>query len=373
MNNRGAVLTAKSGPFEIQEWPIVAGPEDVIIEMELTGLCGSDLHVYRGEWVGASFPLLLGHENVGTIAQHPPGQEDVLGRPLRKGDRVVMTTAYFGECGRCYDCAQLETPWTCRYRRSAALQANGESVGLFGGGLARYLVLSPPESRMLLRTSVPAQSAVLHEPLSVAVQMILAGPNLLGAEVAVQGAGAIGLLTVAVAKLAGATQVILVGGPAERLAVGRELGADVTVDIAELPGTAERSKFVLEHTSGGRGVDASYEIAGVAAAVQEGLSYLKPSGVLLEAGAAADVGTVQINPHLDLQRWRRQIVGVRGRRLRDFTTAGRLLERLDDGIAKLVTHRLSLDRVEEGLHSLGGAYTLDNKAVTKVTVAPASS
>lgn len=370
MNNVGAVLTAAHGSFEVVEWPVTAGPDDVVIAIELTGLCGSDLHVYRGEWVGASFPVLLGHENVGTLVQHPADQCDVLGVPLRRGDRVVMSTAYFGECGRCYDCAELGAPWTCRYRRSAALETAGGPVSLFGGGLARYLVLSPPESRMLLQTSVGARAAVLHEPLSVAVQMVRRGPRLLGAEVAVQGTGAIGLLTVAVAKLAGAALVVAVGGPPERLALARELGADVTVDIAETPDPEQRSRLVREHTTGGRGVDASYEIAGAAPAVAEGLSYLKASGVLLEAGAAADIGAATFNPHLDLQRWRRQMIGIRGRELRDFTVAGRILERLADRIEPLVSHRLPLSRVQEGLSALSGAYTLDGTAATKITVAP---
>lgn len=372
MKNAGAVLTAQDGPFEIMEWPLDAGSEDVVLQVELTGLCGSDLHVYRGEWVGARYPLLLGHENVGTVVQLPTGQADVLGQPLHIGDRVVMTTAYFGECGRCYDCSELAAPWACRYRKAASIQADGHEIGLFGGGLARYLVLSPPESRMLLKTSVSANAAVLHEPLSVAVQMAMGGPRLLGSEVAVQGTGAIGLLTVALARMGGASTVIAVGGPPERLKLARELGADVTIDIADVPDAEQRAGMVREHTVGGRGVDASYEIAGVASAVAEGLSYLKPSGVLLEAGAAADIGPAQFNPHLDLQRWRRQIVGVRGRGLRDFTIAGRLLERLGDRIEPLVSHRIPITRVEEGLRSLSGRYSLDGTPVTKVTVEPPS-
>lgn len=373
LTNRGAILPAERAPFAVHEWQTTPRPDDVVLEVELCGMCGTDLHVWQGEWVGSRFPLLLGHENVSRIVDAPKGLRDVTGRPLGVGDRVVSASAYFGECGRCMQCAELNAPWLCAHRAPSSVHVDGEDVGIFGGGFARYLTLSPPESRLLLRTDVAPEAAALYEPLTVAVQMVLGGPAVLGADVVVQGTGAIGLLTVLLARAMGAATIIAVGAPRARLQIAKEFGADVTIDIMELADSGDRVAAVRAATLGGIGASVSYEIAGVPAAVSEGLRYLRPSGVLMEAGSAADTGNVTINPHLDIQRERREIRGVRGRQLRDFTVAGRLLDRFAPQLTRLLSHRLPLTRVEDGLRAMSGSYSLDGVDVLKVAIQPGAA
>ena len=373
LTNRGAILPAVRKPFEVHEWQTDPQPNDVLLEVELCGICGSDLHIWRGEWVGSRFPLLLGHENVSRIIEAPKRLQDITGQPLAPGDRVVSASAYFGECGRCMYCAELNAPWLCPNRATSSINVDGENVDVFGGGFARYLTLSPPESRVLIRTDVAPEAAALYEPLTVAVQMVLGGPPILGADVVVQGTGAIGLLTVLLAHAMGAATVIAVGAPNARLQIAEEFGADATIDITHVPDIAERVAMVRAATLGGLGASVSYEIAGVPAAVREGLSYLRPGGVLMEAGHAADTGNAVINPHLDIQRSRREIRGVRGRKLRDFTIAGRLLNRFAPQLTRLLSHQLPLTRIDDGLRAMTGAYSLDGTDVIKIAIQPNQS
>src|SRR5438128_9413599 len=115
----------------------------------------------------------------------------------------------------------------------------------FSGGFAEYLYLSSPQTTFMLRMDAPASTVVLSEPRGVAVTAVRrAGPKL-GETIVVQGCGAIGLLTLGVAKQAGATRAIVVGAPRERLEVAREFGADVVVDIDEVRDPRERARAVL--------------------------------------------------------------------------------------------------------------------------------
>lgn len=358
------------GELTVAEWPFSAASDEVVLAIEACGLCGSDLHLYRGESPTASFPILFGHEYAARVERHPKGATDVLGRPLHEGDQVVAASPGFDECGRCFSCVELGAAWQCPYRNVRTFDVDGRLVTVSGGGLARYLPLSAARSRLLLRTDVPPLVASLHEPMTIAVQMVLRGPAVLGSDVVVQGSGAIGLMTVLAARAAGAACVVVVGGPPARLALARDFGADLTIDIAEIDDPAERVARVRSVTTAGVGAAVAYEIAGSPEAVTEGLRYLRPGGHLMEAGNAAATGTVELDPNLDLQGARCHLVGVRGRELRDFLVAGRLVERFSPQLSRLVSHRIPLSRTLDGLLALDGSYRLDGADVVKIVVEP---
>lgn len=370
MTNRGAVIESANGDVSIAEWRFQTPDHGVVLEVELCGLCGSDVHTYRGESGGSMFPMLLGHEYVARVARATPGVLDVLGRPLREGDRVVAASPTFGECGQCRYCAYLRAPWLCPFRTYQNIEVDGASVRVSGGGFARYLPLTSPRGDMLLRVDVEPRAAALYEPLTIAVQMMLSGPRVLGADVVVQGTGAIGLLTILLARAAGAERIIAIGQPEARLELARTFGADVTVDIGQVTAVGERAEIVTSSTLGGFGAAVCYEIAGTPAAMVEGLSYLQPSGVLMEAGNAANTGDATINPNLDVQSKATTIVGVRGRTLEDFVVAGRLMPRFAGQMSTLVSHELPLTRLRDGIRALGGAYRLDDQTVAKIALDP---
>ena len=115
----------------------------------------------------------------------------------------------------------------------------------------------------------------------------------------VQGSGPVGMAAAMYAHLSGAAKVILVGGPANRLALAKEIGVgDVHIDVFATPDPEERLKLILAETPGGRGADTVLECVGVQSAVAEGFEMAKRNGKYLVLGQYTDRGTTPINPHV---------------------------------------------------------------------------
>jgi threonine dehydrogenase-like Zn-dependent dehydrogenase len=360
---RAVVLDKPLGKFTVEEFPVpdpAAGT--VLLRMELSGCCATDAHTYLGQWQNVVFPALLGHENVGTVVgTGPGGQRDYLGHDLQPGDRVF---ARWGWCGQCYECRTLQQPRRCRNRPSGAASP-------FSGGFAEYLYLSAPRTTFMLKMDAPPTVAVLSEPLGVAVTAVRRAAPKLGETIVVQGCGAVGLLTLGLAKQAGATRAIVVGGPRERLEVARAFGADVVIDIDEVRDPAERTRLVLEETIAGLGADLVFGCVGLAPAWLEGISYVRDGGRFMELGLASDTGSVTFNPSTQLVAKNISLMGTLGlENYQDAVVAGRILEAGRLPFDQVVSHQLSLDRVAEAIDALNSNYRLDGRTALKITIAP---
>jgi threonine dehydrogenase-like Zn-dependent dehydrogenase len=226
--------------------------------------------------------------------------------PLREGDRVAVYAQR--QCGRCYWCRHFGFTARCEGPRPPGYGYHYGRVEppYFTGGFGDYLVIGPGTWLWRVPEHVPWEAAVLVEPFSIgirAVEKALSLPSWkneqtlgFGGTVAVVGAGAIGVLTAAAARVAGAGRIILLGTPAGALEIARRIGvADVVIDIAEVS-PADRIEQVRALTPGGRGADVVFEAAGVPAAFVEGLEMLRPLGTFVEYGCAIDNGrTVPLN------------------------------------------------------------------------------
>ena len=165
-----------------------------------------------------------------------------------------------------------------------------------------------------------------------------------GDTVVVQGSGAVGLMGLMLARDAGADRVIVIGGPAPRLALAKEMGADEIINIFDIP-AAQRIARVMELTNN-RGADVVFECAGVPAAVAEGLEMVRIDGRYLIAGHYGDAGTVPLNPHL-INRKQITIKGAWSASNRHFLRALTLLRKAP--VHKLVTHHFPLDQINEAV------------------------
>jgi L-iditol 2-dehydrogenase len=220
----------------------------------------------------------------------------------------------------------------------------------------------------VLKTGLPAEAAVLTEPFSVGVHGVSRSGLQFGDTVVFQGAGAIGLMTLAAARTRGAGRMIVVGGPAGRLALASELGADLTIDIAEVSDPAERTKIVLENTPRGEGADVVFECAGFLPAISEGLGYLRRSGTYVEMGHFVDVGTIELNPNQQLMRKNLRLEAIWGTGgTENFVRAFSVLERHELPIERLVT-RLPIERAADGFAALSGGYRLGDRDVVKIAL-----
>jgi putative phosphonate catabolism associated alcohol dehydrogenase len=281
-------------------------PGEVLVRISLATICGSDLHMWRGEvpWFQKA-PGIQGHEMVGRVAELGPGRTaDSLGRPLQVGDRVAY--AYFIPCGECPACMSGTTGCPNRYRSRNPFTADERP---FLGAYADYYYVQPGQWLFKVPDALPD---ALVAPVNCALAQVVYGLHQvriwLGDTVVVQGAGGLGLYTLAVARDMGAGKIVAIDGVPERLELARAFGADETIDINAVPDKAERVRQVREATAG-QGADICVEVAGVAGIVQEGLEMLRVGGRYLWMGNIVPGAEARIIPH-DAVRQPKMILGV---------------------------------------------------------------
>jgi threonine dehydrogenase-like Zn-dependent dehydrogenase len=241
----------------------------------------------------------------------------------------------------------------------------------FSGGFAEYLYLDQPDTTFLLKMDAPPTTVVLSEPLGVAVTAVRRTELRLGETVVVQGCGAVGLLTLAVARQAGATRTIVIGGPRERLEVARAFGADVVIDIDEVRDPQERTRAVLGETSAGLGADCVFGCVGLAPAWLEAITYVRDGGRVMELGLASDTGDVTFNPSTQLVARNISLMGTLGLEdYHDAVVAGRILEAGRFPFDQVVSHQLPLERVADAIAALNSNYQVDGRTALKIAIAP---
>jgi L-iditol 2-dehydrogenase len=364
-----AVLDQVEGTFEVKEYEVPrAEPGTFLLKTELCGVCATDVHMYYGRFPDLQFPIILGHEHVGIIEELGSGRTvDYLGRPVKEGDRIIPAAG--AGCGECYYCRIARTPTRCQ---------NGATIGFtpdtadwrFAGGYGQY-VYHKHSNMTFLKTDLPADVAVLLEPMCVGMNGVNRAGVRLGDTAVVQGAGAIGILAAVCAKRAGAANVIMVGAPKARLELAKKFGVDVVIDIDEHRSAEERIKLVKEETRLGIGADIVFECAGVPAAIPEGIAYLRDSARYVELGAFTDRGDVAINPHWDLLQKNVTLYAMWGDEITDYAQALPLLEKLEYPYAEIVSHKVPLTRVKDAVDAIGkGGYVLDGRGAIKIAVDP---
>ena len=318
-----AVMPAPRVPVELREFPEpVLEPGSILLKTLYSEVCGTDVHLWHGRLAGVPYPIIPGHVSVGVVDKMRGALRGVDGREVREGDRLVFFDVH-RTCGRCRACTVTRTPTRCEARRVYGI-TDSANEGLFGGW-ADAIYLEPGVLVATLPDSVPAEAYIGGGcGLITSVHAIDRAAITLGDTVLVQGTGAVGLSAMALAKLAGATKVIAIGAPADRLDLARRMGADVVLD---LQGTSseERLEAVLAAT-GGLGVDIAIECAGSARAVEEAVTLVRDGGRYVIAGHYTDAGPSSLNVHQHINRKHLEIRGCWGSEVGHFVRALRLLE-----------------------------------------------
>ncbi len=288
MKGRVAVLKAYGGDFELREYPVPdPEPGAILVRLTRAGVCGSDLHIWRGEMkeVYGALPrdLTFGHEMCGRVERLGAGVTvDSGGEPLREGDRV--TFLYFFPCGRCRVCLGDE-PGACP-RKGRANRVAG-TPPFFNNAYGDYYYLRPGGFVFRIPDEVSDDVAT---PANCALAQVIYGLTRAGLRagdtVVIQGAGGLGLNAVAVARDMGADRVIVFDRVAARLELARAFGADHTLSLADLTTPERRVQAVMDLT-GGFGADVAADLVGYPEVVPEGLRMLRGGGCYLEVGSIA--------------------------------------------------------------------------------------
>lgn len=266
----GSTVTIEELPVP----PLQSG--EVLVEITLATVCGSDRHTVNGRRA-QPHPSVLGHEAVGRIVALEGAVHTVDGEALRIGDRVIWSvTLPCGQCDRC----QSGLTAKCRTLKKTGHEAMDSGWAL-SGGYAHHILL--PRGMPIARV-YDALSDVLAAPAACATATVMAvierAGELRGRRIAVVGAGMLGLTATAASASAGARDVVAVDPDAGRRALAERFGAGSTVaDTADLAD-----------------VDVLLEFSGSTAATQEALARLTIGGVAVLAGAVAPGGDLAISP-----------------------------------------------------------------------------
>jgi L-iditol 2-dehydrogenase len=248
---------------------------------------------------------------------------DIEGRRLREGDLVVFFDVH-RTCGRCHACTVARTPTRCAARRVYGI-TDPAGEGLYGGW-SEAIYLEPGVVMARLPDAVRPEDYIgAGCGLVTAVHALERMRLQLADTVVVQGVGAVGLSVVALSRLSGASTIIAVGGPADRLALAQRMGADLTLDIERT--TAEQRRERVLQATAGRGADVAVEAAGAARAIEEAPLLLRDGGTYVVAGHYTNAGESTINAHEHVNRKHLDIRGCWGSEAAHFIRALRVLER----------------------------------------------
>ena len=259
----------------------VPGDSEVVVEVGLCGICGSDLHLYDSEMAGGG--IVMGHEYGGTIV--------ALGKQVtgwEVGDRVVG--APMKPCMNCAFCRKGEFDFCYQHyrldmQRAGTAPAGGASLG--AGGYAPFAKIGAPRL-MRLPDALDDRNAASVEPAAVAVHAVRLSKMQLGDRVAILGAGPIGLFTLQCALAAGAKNVAVAEPSASRAALAKALGADAVFNPKE---ASDLAGAFAGHLGGPP--DAVFDAAGVPATLQQAVDAVKPGGSVMMVGVSFDAAPIR--------------------------------------------------------------------------------
>jgi 2-desacetyl-2-hydroxyethyl bacteriochlorophyllide A dehydrogenase len=309
------------GSLTVQDMPEpVVGPQDVLIAVQSAGICGTDIHILKGEYE-AQYPLIPGHEFSGVVA--------AVGTAVKRfqpGDRVTADPNV--PCGRCYFCQRNE-PNQCRDLRAIGVTGNG--------GFARYVVA--PEGNVFPIGDLAFDAAALIEPLACVVWGLKQVEIQAGDSLLLFGAGPMGCLLLQAARCAGATHITVVDPVAWRLDLARSLGATDAFTPGDHLGAALEK---LEPY----GYDVVVDATGVPAVLEAAFAYIKPRGKFWVFGVTPTGTQVRI-PSYEVFRKDLKIIGSFAVN-RTFPQAITLIQSGAVQVTPLISHRLPLAEFARG-------------------------
>ncbi len=323
--------------------PTLEASTDAIVKVDLTTICGTDLHILKGDVPAVTDGRILGHEGIGTVIEVGDDCSKV-----KVGDRVIISCV--SKCGEC-DYCKRDMPSHCQ-----TLGGIGWIFGHLIDGTQAEMVRVPFADNGLipLPDGISAEQGVmLSDILPTGYEIgVLYGAVKEGDVVAVIGSGPVGLASIMTAGTQGASRVIAVDGNSFRLEQARSFGATDTINIGEVDDVVGALKAM---SADGLGVDVAIEAVGLPATFSTALDSIRPGGRVANAG----VHGVPVSFPIE-RDWINNITITTG--LVNATTTEELLAGIVKGqIApeKFVTHRFALDDIMEAYDVFANAVDHD--------------
>jgi threonine dehydrogenase-like Zn-dependent dehydrogenase len=341
------VLEAFNAPLRMREIEIPAlSDREVLVRIDAAGVCGSDVHMWKGEDERTPLPIVLGHEGVGTIVDVKGAKEYVTGRAVKTGDRILWNRGV--SCNGCYYCAVLNQPWLCKTRKVYGINRPLSEPPGVNGCYAEHLVLAAPTDIFKIDGDIDPAVLVSASCSGATVAHAFDEHRFsYGSNVLIQGPGPLGVYAVAFARRLGASRIMVTGGSKSRLQLCTAFGATAVLN-RRTTSIEERREFILSRT-GGRGVDVVVEAAGDPSAVHEGLPLLRAGGTYLSIGFSQPPGACTVDFFQEVVKKNIKIQGVWVSGTRHTFQALSLIEKERELFGKMITHRFKLEEANEAL------------------------
>ena len=349
-----AMLTAQK-KIEVKEFPVPAlRDDDILVKVEGCGVCGTDVHEWKGDPFGL-IPVTLGHEGTGEIVALGKNiKTDTAGNPIKVGDKIVTSVI---SCGDCYVC-----------RNHPANTNLCDKQGVFGliphsdenpltGWFATHLLIRGKGSTYFVVNDLDLKERMLLELACVCVHALkranTTGLINFNSKVLVQGLGPVGLVMISVLRAAGVNHIIAIDGTPKRLEMAKKLGAKTVISFKEVATLEERVKIV-KGVANGVGADFAFQCTGAPMAAQDIYEYIRRGGGMCEMGFFVNNGEYTVNPHFAMCNKEINIVGSWDYSADDYPTTVAFLRQareMNIPIKELITHTYSLNELNEAMET----------------------
>ena len=305
------------------------GPNDVMIKVSKTAICGTDVHIYKwDDWAARTIPvgMTVGHEFMGRVVEI--GSEV---KGLEIGDRVSAEGHI--TCGHCRNCRAGQRH-VCR---------NTVGIGVNRTGAFAELISVPAVNVYPMPDDIPDEIGALFDPLGNAIHTALA-QDLVGEDVLITGAGPIGAMAAAVAKHVGARHVVVTDINDYRLKLADDLGATRTVNV-----TKEKIEDVMAELGMKEGFDVGLEMSGAGEALRSMLTVMNHGGKVAILGLIPNGEGINWD---DVIFKGLEVRGIYGRRM--FETWYKMISMLQSGldVSGVITHQIPFTEFEAGFDTI---------------------
>jgi len=315
--------------IEEEKEPEIKNDNDVLVRIRCVGICGSDVHYFLEGKIGDQVvedKIIVGHEASGEVVE--VGKNVIR---LKKGDKVAIEPGI--SCGKCEFCIKGR-PNICPYVKFLGTPP-------INGALREYIVM--PESNLIkIPNGLGFEEGVLSEPLAIGIYAVKLSGLKIGDDVAILGAGPIGLSILFSARENGANKIFISDLIDERLEFAKEIGADFIVNA-----NREDITEIVKKITNNRGVDISFEAAGKKETFRQVIHTSRIGGKSVLVGIPSE-DMVEFEAHI-MRRKELELINVR-RSAFCTEIALNLLKKTKLPFKKIITHRYQFEKIEEAFN-----------------------
>ena len=348
-----AMLTSPKH-IEVKEFPIpeTLEDDDILVRVEGCGVCGTDVHEWKGDPFGL-IPVVLGHEGTGEVIGLGKNVKfDTAGNPIKIGDKLVTSVISCGECQICRN--HPANTNLCDKQGVFGLIGHNEANPL-NGWFATHLLIRAKGATYFVVNELDLKERMILELACVCVHALkraqTTGLMNFNTKVLIQGLGPVGLVMISVLRAAGINHIIAVDGTPMRLEMAKKLGAKTVINFRE-HATLEERVAIVKGVTMGSGADFAFQCTGAPPAAADIYSYIRRGGGLCEMGFFVNNGEYSVNPHFAMCNKEINLVGSWDYSADDYPTTMAFLRQareMNIPIKELITHEFSLDKLNEAM------------------------